>query len=387
MDSPFARLFGQAWYEMAEDGESSSRSGQSSRRDTQPREEELPLVKAEREEEVESLQTTTSRAEESRNGNRKNKRKEPEKPQSAPKEARSSGKDRKGRRKRKSSDEDEEEETTDEDEVSEEEIVSQSTKRGRANPEEHEDCVIVRKGSRIGERRFQSMLNTYQRPPLAWPADLNPIQRREAVHFQRKMRAFRNLKNHLLTANCVDLREEAEQKNWGPLPDDFETHRPKHNLTHIEAMFYYWSIPFKELEKLWLKRHMKEFEVAWRVPVEEVMTSPILTPYMRFIRCFPTEELWAVNPKLRTPIDAPRRSQMELPLTGTNMILDAKTVLTYYGMHRLKEWEVHDNIDYDMMDFQILLEELREAAKPILMRLKLDKVTRRNQIKMEQYQV
>lgn len=209
---------------------------------------------------------------------------------------------------------------------------------------------------------------------MAWPTDLNTLQKKEAVHFQRKMRAFRNLKNHLLTARLKELEEEAKQRNWGAIPEFIRVNRPKHYLTHLEVVYYYWPQPFEEVEKLWLRRHFKEFGPSWNVPDEDVLTSKLITPYMKFIRCYPHPALLQLR-EIYPPADKPTKSELGMPFTGKNLILDAKAVLTFYGMHRLKEWEVHDNIDYEMMDFQILLEELRETAKPIISKLKVNRAT------------
>lgn len=258
------------------------------------------------------------------------------------------------------------------DELSEGEILEEGAKwhkRRRITMEEYNGPPNEGERRRYQTKKQARMLPTYQKPPMAFPVYLTETQKREAVYFQRKMRAFRNLKNYLLTAKQSCLQEEARRKGWGPLPDFILHNRPRHTVTHVEVMYHHWPRPFDDVEKMWLGRHLKEFSKQWAIPDEEVLSSRDLTPYMRFIRCYPPEALLELR-DVRPPENRPTKYQLGLPITGENPITDAKAILTYYGMHRLKEWEVHDNIDFGMMDYQVLLEEFQEVSKVMLARMK-----------------
>lgn len=252
---------------------------------------------------------------------------------------------------------------SDDEELSEGELISSLISQ------KHKEYVREDRRVKGGWRKSEKFLTVYQKPPPSFPKDLSELQRREAVHFQRKMRAFRNMKNHLLTAKIEDLKIEAEQKNWGELPNFLTENRPKFSQVHIEVMYHYWPEPFEDVERLWLTRHFKEFKRQWDVPDEEVIESEELTPYMRYIRCYPHQVLYELR-RVIPPSNRPSKRALGLPITGENLITDAKAILTYYGMHRLKDWEVHDNIDYQMMDYQILLEEFLEASKLMIRRMK-----------------
>lgn len=258
----------------------------------------------------------------------------------------------------------------------ENEVIAEGKKRNLIDSEEdgEEDSK-----SNIGVRRNHvskrtlRFLSPYVKPPMNIPTDITEMQRKEATYFQRKMRAFRNLKNHLLTADLKEIEEEAERKNWGKLPKFMYKARPRFEITHIEVMYDMWPNPFEETEKVWLNRHFKEFATAWEVPDDEVLKSDLLTPYMKYIRCYPDPILLQLK-DIKPPEDKPPRYAMGLPITGKNIIIDAKAVLTCYGMHRLKEWEVHSYVDYDMIDFQILLEELTEASRLMIEKIKTKKI-------------
>lgn len=229
------------------------------------------------------------------------------------------------------------------------------------------------RNNKSNTRKPLKLLPVHHKPPQPWPKEMTQTYKREIVYFQRKMRAFRNLKNHILTVRRSELEEEAEKRGWGPIPEYLKKKRPEHLLTHVEVLYHFWPQPFEEVERLWLSRHIAEFKECWAVDKEDVVKSEILTPYMKFIRCYPHKELLQIR-RIEPPSELPTKRQLGIPITGEHLIIDAKAVLTYYGVHRLKEWEVHDNIDYGIMDFQILLEELREAAKPIIERLRDEKV-------------
>lgn len=277
----------------------------------------------------------------------------------------------------------EEEKSTDKEQQEEEEMLSEKEIIEQVQElEEDEDEELLspwdileekekdkERQERGAYKRSTRYLTPYQKPTKPWPENLSEIQRKEAIYFHRKMRAFRNLKNHLLTANLEELEEEAKRKRWGDLPEFITDNRPRHNQVHVEVMYHYWPQPFEEVEKLWLTRHFKEFARQWEVPDEEVMSSKILTPYMKFIRCYPHSALLQIK-QVIPPSNKPSRRQLDIPITGVNIIIDAKAVLTYYGMHRLKDWEVHDNVDYEVMDYQILLEEVQEASRIMVKRLK-----------------
>lgn len=253
--------------------------------------------------------------------------------------------------------------------ISEDEIVAAV----KAETEESIEESPVKKRKRKPKKNQKfNVLATYQKPPPAWPTELSLLMKKEATFFQRKMRAFRNLKNHLLTANLLDIAEEAERKKWGPIPDYFIRDRPDHRRTHIEVVYHYWPQPFEDVEKEWLRKHMKEFKECWEVPSGELLESDKVTPYVKFVRCYPHRALLQVRDIVR-PAHVPTRNELQIPMTGENLIIDAKAVITYYGMHRLKGWEVHDNIDYGILDFQVLIEEVLTASKRMLEQFKLMK--------------
>lgn len=264
------------------------------------------------------------------------------------------------------------EEDSDE-EVSEEELLredQESSSSSSAGSERgRKRCRVTSRVLRHTSRKNERFLSVYTKPPKPWPADMPLLQRREGVFFQRKMRAFRNLKNHILTADLAELIEEAERKHWGEVPEFVKKRRPKYSLTHLEVLYYFWPQPFEEIEKMWLTRHFKEFAAAWQVHDDDVVHSKLLTPYMKYIRCYPHEALLQIR-KVTPPRNRPSRRQLGIPMTGANIILDAKAVLTYYGLHRLKEWEVHDNVDFEMLDFSILIEEVGAVAKRMMDRIR-----------------
>ena len=211
-------------------------------------------------------------------------------------------------------------------------------------------------------RRPERFMTVHHRPPPVWPEEMTAIQKKEVVFFQRKMRAFRNMKNHLLTSSLVELENEALLKNWGEIPRFVRDGNRKYYKTHLEVLYAHWPEPFEFVEKLWLRRHFVEFSRAWEVPNEMVVSSPLLTPFMKYMRCFPSRVLLSMR-EVIPPDNVPDDPLFGLPITGTNLITDAKAMLTHYGMHRLKDWEVHDNVDYDMIDFRVLFEETQEAVR------------------------
>lgn len=255
--------------------------------------------------------------------------------------------------------------------------TSSRHKRNSDSSGEEESCKeLTATRRRHTSKRMQRFLVPYQRPPATGFEGLSEVQRKEAAFFQRKMRAFRNLKNHLLTAKLGDLEEEASRKNWGKIPKRLRKNRPKFDLMHIEVIYHLWPTPFEEVEKVWLSRHLKEFEDSWAVDDDQVMSSPLITPYMKYLRCYPDERILQLKDFKPCP-NRPPKYQLEVPMTG-NLITDAKTILTMYGMHRMKEWETHDNVDYDIMDFQVLTEEMEEAARVMIDKLKQYQAEERN---------
>ena len=146
------------------------------------------------------------------------------------------------------------EETSEESSDEDDEEIARSVKRPRRRwiaglqvDSQDEDGLLeaILPRDKILPRRSERFLPVYQKPPTPWPDDLSVIQKKEATFFQRKMRAFRVMKVHLLTSSLVDLQEEALQKNWGEVPEFITKNRPKHYNTHIEVVYHHWKKPFE----------------------------------------------------------------------------------------------------------------------------------------------
>ena len=232
--------------------------------------------------------------------------------------------------------------------------------------EEGADKIIdeINPADRIFSRRPEKFLPSFQKPPMPYVEDLTTLQKREIVFFRRKLRAFRNLKNHILTISLVELEDEAERRQWGKIPDFITKGKPKPQHTHVEVMFHHWPQPFLWVEQIWVLRHCREFPMAYDTPADQVLRSKRLTPYMKYIRCYPPD-LLLKSRRIEIPQNRPHPRKFDIPLTGDNLVMDAKTILTYYGAHGLKEWEPHENVDFAMIDFMMLLEETQESARPL----------------------
>lgn len=63
----------------------------------------------------------------------------------------------------------------------------------------------------------QKELKRSRRPE--YPPGMTVLIKREVAFFQRKIRAYRKVKNHLLTADVRLRKREAEVKNWGGPPE------------------------------------------------------------------------------------------------------------------------------------------------------------------------
>lgn len=197
-----------------------------------------------------------------------------------------------------------------------------------------------------------------------YPPGMALLIKREIAFFQRKIRAYRKVKNHLLTADLKLLEREAEAKNWGKVPEFVKQGQSKASNVLVETCFALWPKPFIYVEKQWWLRHLSEFAKEWAIPQSAVMTSNDLTPYMKYVRAFPPSELLAVMPDL-AQIQLENPPKFPFVMTNTNFILDAKSMLTYYGVHKLHDWEVKENIDYDVVDFWVLLEDVNQAGKAL----------------------
>lgn len=201
-----------------------------------------------------------------------------------------------------------------------------------------------------------------------YPPGMDILIKKEVAFLQRKVRAYRKVKNRLLTISLKELEREAEVKNWGSVPDCIKTGQCHPANTLLETFMALWPAPFASVEEQWWSRHLAEFAKEWNIPQSEAMTSKKLTPYMKYVRAFPPPELLAVKPDL-APIPPSTVPKFPFPMTNTNYLLDAKSMLYYYGVHKSQDWEVKDNVDYEVLDFWDLLEDAHKCGQALVERL------------------
>lgn len=243
-------------------------------------------------------------------------------------------------------------------------------KKKKANSKKAEFVVreYYDKGDEDLEQLVPRETTEIEKPPkiltpnrkLDYPPGLSVTIKREIAFFQRKMRAYRKLKNHIFTSSLEALEREAQTKNWGELPLVVLEGACKTFNVSIEVCFHFWPRPFVLLEKQWWTRHFEEFAKEWKVPQSQAMDSPLLTPYMKYVRAHPPAELLAVKPDLVAVSSPPK---FPFPMTNCNFIMDAKTMLTYYGVHKLQDYEVKEGVDYEFVDFWAMLEDVSQAGR------------------------
>ena len=189
---------------------------------------------------------------------------------------------------------------------------------------------------RRGQRKRQR-LTEYTRAQLRGANPLRELQHvprnseemadKEVLFARRAYIALKKLKNDLMRCPLNELLEKAARKNWGRIPPFLYTGNMRGYFLSVEAFAVLWPQPMRKAAGKWMHRYLEEFPEVFAVPGDEVMTSPILTPFARTVRCFPPPDLRALA------VDKPPQVPLvpEFPFTD-NPAVDWATLIRFYEL-------------------------------------------------------